>query len=230
MKKCLMSMLALMMVAAVSLCFVSCGDDDDDPKISIVGTWTFDYGDEGYCTLTFSGTATSGTMTIVSNEKGRIDTETSRYIYKDGYLYLPDLEDYDEFGAIEVISLTETKLVLRNFPDDGKCTLTRSRATEQTTSLVGTWTFDYGDEGYCTLTFSGTATSGTMTIVSNEKGRIDTETSRYIYKDGYLYLPDLEDYDEFGAIEVISLTETKLVLRDFPDDGKCTLTRSKYKQ
>ena len=68
MKKCLMSMLALMMVAAVSLCFVSCGDDDDDPKISIVGTWTFDYGDEGYCTLTFSGTATSGTMTIVSNE------------------------------------------------------------------------------------------------------------------------------------------------------------------
>ena len=153
MKKCLMSMLALMMVAAVSLCFVSCGDDDDDPKISIVGTWTFDYGDEGYCTLTFSGTATSGTMTIVSNEK----------------LYLPDLEDYDEFGAIEVISLTETKLVLRNFPDDGKCTLTRSRATEQTTSLVGTWTFDYGDEGYCTLTFSGTATSGTMTIVSNEQ-------------------------------------------------------------
>ena len=44
MKKCLMSMLALMVVAAVSLCFVSCGDDDDDPKISIVGTWTFDYG------------------------------------------------------------------------------------------------------------------------------------------------------------------------------------------
>lgn len=222
MKKYLMSMLALMVVAAVSLCFASCGDDDDVPKISIVGTWTFDYGDEGYCTVTFSGTATSGTMTIVSNEKGRIDTETSRYTYKDGKLYLPDLEDYDEFGAIEVISLTKTKLVLRNFPDDGKCTLTRSRATEQTTSLVGTWKYTFGS-GYVLLTFSK---NGTGLYQEYDHGRWEEEGESFTWTYSGNILIFTDGYYDTETATVVNLSATKLVLDGWPDKGNCTF----YKQ
>ena len=58
MKKYLLSLLAMMMVAAVSVCVVSCGDDDDDKggtiskPVSLVGTWKYT-SSSGYCYLSF---------------------------------------------------------------------------------------------------------------------------------------------------------------------------------
>ncbi len=39
-KKIFMSLLSIMMVAMLSVCFVSCGDDDDDNN-PLVGTWYY---------------------------------------------------------------------------------------------------------------------------------------------------------------------------------------------
>lgn len=216
-----MSVLAVMTVAAVSVCFTSCGDDDDGPEISIVGTWTFDYGDEGYCSLTFSGTATSGTVTIVDYEKGHTDTETSRYTYKDGYLYLPDIEDYEYIGAIKVISLTETKLVLRDFPDDGNCTFTKG--IDQPPSLVGTWKYTFSS-GFVLLTFSK---NGTVLYQEYDHGKWEEEGETMTYTYNYSIL----SFYSYGKTKpetatVVSLTSTKLVLKDWPDGGNCTF----YKQ
>ena len=217
-----MSMLAVMTVATLSVCFMSCGDDDDGPEISIVGTWTFDYGDEGYCSLTFSGTATSGTVTIVDYEKGHTDTETSRYTYKDGYLYLPDIEDYEDIGAIKVISLTETKLVLCDFPDDGNCTFTKGKATQPTPSLVGTWKYTFSS-GYVLLTFSK---NGTGLYQEYDHGRWEEEGENFTWTySGNILTFKNGSYDTETA-RVVSLTSTKLVLKDWPDSGNCTF----YKQ
>lgn len=216
-------MLTIIVVMMLSVCYSSCKKEEITPNPSIVGTWTYDFGDEGYCSLTFSGTEKSGTVTLVYNEKGHIDTETSRYTYKDGYLYLPDMEDYEDFGAIKVISLTESKLVLRDFPDDGNCTFKKDKALQSTPSLVGTWKYTFGD-GYVLLTFSK---NGTVLYQEYDNGRWEEEGETMTYT----YENDILSFYSYGKTKpetatVVKLTSTKLILKDWPDSGNCTF----YKQ
>ena len=86
MKKYLISLLTIMMVALVSMSFVSCSDDDDDnggsnssSDSSIVGTWKYDFSEEedgefyvGYQLFTFNA---DGTGRLFEYDDGKIDSD-----------------------------------------------------------------------------------------------------------------------------------------------------------
>lgn len=80
-KSILWSMLAIIMVAMLSVGFSACGDDGDenDKSNSVVGTWT---GRDGYhrLTLTFSSNNTGTILSIWDDEPGR-DTDTVDFKY-----------------------------------------------------------------------------------------------------------------------------------------------------
>lgn len=69
MKKYLLNWMTILMVAVVSVGFVSCGDDDDDDKketSSIVGTWVYFEQDDDYSEMyTFKS---DGTFKLVWQE------------------------------------------------------------------------------------------------------------------------------------------------------------------
>ena len=82
MKKYLISLITIMMVALVSMSFVSCSDGDDDngsSNSSIVGTWKYDFSEEedgefyvGYQLFTFNA---DGTGRLVEYDDGKIDSD-----------------------------------------------------------------------------------------------------------------------------------------------------------
>lgn len=130
MKKNLLNWMTIMMVAIVSVGFVSCDDDDEDEKggtVSIVGTWSLnfgisDYGTNDCCLLTFYQ---NGTVKYQEYDNGEWEKEdTYNYTYSNGILCFI-YSNGEERETIEVISLTETKLVLKDWPDGGVNTFIR---------------------------------------------------------------------------------------------------------
>lgn len=119
-KKNLWCLLAVLMVTIVSVSFVSCGDDDDEDDITIVGTWKYDFS-SGYGLLTFNQ---NGTARYQEYDKGswQID-ESATYIYSNGSLVVTGYNG--ERVTIEVISLTKTTLILKDWPDGGANTFVR---------------------------------------------------------------------------------------------------------
>ena len=119
MKKYLLNWMTILMVAIVSVGFVSCGDDDDDEKggtVSLVGTWSLNFGTNDYCLLTFYQ---NGTVKYQEYDDGEWEEEdTYNYTYSNGILRLT-YSNGRERETIEVISLSETKLVLKDWPDVG---------------------------------------------------------------------------------------------------------------
>ena len=134
MKRNLLSWMTILMVAIVSVGFVSCGDDDnksDDERntptgqlgtVSLVGTWQLHFGPNDYCILTFYQ---NGTVKYQEYDDGEWEEEeTLNYTYKNAILRLT-YSDGSERETIEVISLSETKLVLKDWPDEGVNTFLR---------------------------------------------------------------------------------------------------------
>lgn len=71
MKKYLLNWMTILMVAIVSLGFVSCGDDDDDDKketSSIVGKWVYFEQDEDYSLSLMYTFKSDGTFNQVGQE------------------------------------------------------------------------------------------------------------------------------------------------------------------
>ncbi len=119
MTKNILNKMAILMVSFLSVCFVSCGDDDDDEKggtVSLVGTWSLNFGPNDYCLLTFYQ---NGTVRCQEYDNGGWEEEdTYNYTYIDGILHLTS-SNGRERETIEVISLSETRLVLKDWPDGG---------------------------------------------------------------------------------------------------------------
>ena len=71
MKKYLLNWMTILMVAIVSVSFVSCGDDDDDDKketSSIVGTWVYFERDGEYSYSDMYTFKSDGTFKLVGQE------------------------------------------------------------------------------------------------------------------------------------------------------------------
>ena len=130
MKTIAFKLIATLFVAAISLGFTSCGDDDEsgngnktdintdakDGTVSLIGTWSLEFGPNDYCILTFYK---NGTVKYQEYDDGEWEEENIyNYTYIDGILSLT-YSDGDERETIEVISLSETKLVLKDWPDGG---------------------------------------------------------------------------------------------------------------
>ena len=116
MKKNLISWMTILMVAIVSAGITSCGDDDDKNEVSLVGTWSLNYDTDDYCLLTFYQ---NGTVKYQEYDNGEWEQEDIyRYTYANGILRLT-YQNGNERETIEVISLSATKLVLKDWPDGG---------------------------------------------------------------------------------------------------------------
>ena len=124
MKKYLLSWMTILMVAIVSVSFVSCGDDDDDKKtgssVSIIGTWRHDFGsDGGYIIMQFNEDNTGYSQEYDPNDGGlrRKHNFTYQYDITMKRIYIRD-SDGDQ-GTYEVRELTNTTLVLYDLNESG---------------------------------------------------------------------------------------------------------------
>ena len=113
MKKNLLNWMTILMVAIVSVGFVSCDDDDDDDsKASIIGTWRYDYSD-GYDLLTFNSNG-KGTYSeyYYEGKKELLDeVEAFDYIFNESSMTLRMLFG-DEVEIWKVESITSKQLVI----------------------------------------------------------------------------------------------------------------------
>ena len=124
-RKCI-SWMTILMVAIMSVGFMSCGGGDDDVKkeseVSLVGTWLLNLDSDCYLLLTFSQ---SGTVRIQEYDSGEWEEdEVYHYTFSNGILRITN-ENGKERETIEVISLSDTKLVLKDWPDGGMFTFVK---------------------------------------------------------------------------------------------------------
>lgn len=117
MKKNLLNWMTILMVAIVSVGFVSCGDDDDEDEkkideVTIIGTWRLDYS-SGYELLTFNSNG-KGTLSEYNYEgKKEIldEIEAFDYIFNESTMTLRILAG-DEVEIWKVESLTSTQMII----------------------------------------------------------------------------------------------------------------------
>ena len=118
--------MTILMVAIMSVGFMSCSKDDDVKKedtASLVGTWRYDFS-SGYDLLTFDQ---NGTVRVQEYDNGEWEMDkVYRYTYSNGILRWM-YEDGEVRETIEVISLSDTKLVLKDWPDDGEYTFVKQQ-------------------------------------------------------------------------------------------------------
>ena len=127
MKKYLFGWMSIAMMAFTCVGFASCGDDDDDTRKTIddnvlIGTWVLNFGEEDYCLLTFSE---NGKVRYREYDNGKWEEdETYNYTYSNNILRMT-YSNGEERETIEVISLSKTTLVLKDWPDGGVNTFVR---------------------------------------------------------------------------------------------------------
>lgn len=117
MKKNLLNWMTILMVAIVSVGFVSCGDDDDEDEkkideVTIIGTWRLDYS-SGYELLTFNSNG-KGTLSeyYYEGKKEILDEiEAFDYIFNESTMTLRILAG-DEVEIWKVESLTSTQMII----------------------------------------------------------------------------------------------------------------------
>ena len=130
MKKNILNWMTIFMVAFVSVGFASCGGDDnkEDDILSIVGTWRYDFS-SGYVLLTFNR---DGTYTHREFDHGQWeDDKNGKYVFVNNNLsftYYSKSRGKDVSETYEVISLTTTQLLIKDFLDSGVTTFTRSHS------------------------------------------------------------------------------------------------------
>lgn len=100
---------------SMTLAFVGCSDDDNDvSSSSIVGTWSYEEEDY-YEEITFKA---NGIMIVESEEyyNGEWESWTERGTYElDGDKLIANIDD--EIAIVTVVSVTSSKLVLKD--EDG---------------------------------------------------------------------------------------------------------------
>ncbi len=129
MKKNLLNWMTILMVAIVSVSFVSCSGDDENRNengVSIVGTWRCEFSAQGYSTLTFNS---DGTGRYMEFDHGKWeDDKNFKYVYSNDklyYTYFSESKEREYTEVYEVVSLTATKLLIKDFGDLGVSTYIR---------------------------------------------------------------------------------------------------------
>ena len=109
---------ALALMVMCMFTFSACGGDDDNAGDSstsaLVGTWRMDFGTNSYSLLIVNQ---NGTGQYKEFDKGSWEYDFSfTYTYSDGVIYA---NGNGKTLKIEVLSVSNTMLVLNDFPDKG---------------------------------------------------------------------------------------------------------------
>lgn len=127
MKRYFWSLLAVALVAVLSVSLSSCKNNDGiEESATILGEWLHEDGVGDADVLIFSGTQTQGSVVYTEYDDDDFpETGTSTFTFdpKTGVLRMPDLT----LRTIEVVTLTDKKLKLKYFPDDDETTTFRRR-------------------------------------------------------------------------------------------------------
>lgn len=121
-------------------------------------------------------------------------------------------------------ALTSNVLVFRNgsFNEDYSY---RKESNKMTPDFIGTWTCSFDEGGLATLIFNH---GGTVIYqeYDSERRKKTEEAMNYTYNEGILsFYPKGKSNPE--TAKVVSLTSSKLILQDWPEEGgNCTF----YKQ
>jgi len=121
MKKYFWSLLAFAMVAMLSVSLSSCKNDGIEEGATILGEWIYqdEIGDADV--LLFTGELTQGNVTYTEfddDDFPEVHFSTFTFDPATGILKMPGLIYRD----VKVVSLTDTKLKLKYFPDDDETT------------------------------------------------------------------------------------------------------------
>ena len=117
MKKSFLSLLAFAMVAMLSVSMSSCKDDGIDEGATIIGSWVHEDGVGEADVLVFTGSLTQGEVIYTEyDDDDYPEVRKSSFTYdpSTSILKMPGLTYRD----VKVITLKDTKLKLRYFPDD----------------------------------------------------------------------------------------------------------------
>ena len=109
---------ALALMVMCMFTFSACGGDDDNgggsSTSALVGTWRMDFGTSSYSLLIVNQ---NGTGQYKEFDKGSWEHDFSfTYTYNDGVIYA---NGNGKTLKIEVLSVSNTMLVLNDFPDKG---------------------------------------------------------------------------------------------------------------
>ena len=122
MKKSFLSLLTFAMVAMLSVSLSSCKDDEGiEEGATILGEWVYNDGVGEADVLLFTGAMTQGNVTYTEfDDDDYPETATSTFTFnpETGILKMPSLCYRD----VKVVTLTNTKLKLKYFPDDDEAT------------------------------------------------------------------------------------------------------------
>lgn len=177
MKKYLLNLTTILMVAIMSGGFVSCGDDDDDNGngvtiSSIVGSWSGIGPDDDYITITFKNDG-MGYQTWRGGDGD--DYWVFEYSTDGNILYLFEEGEYGEFHySVSGNTLTLTYIGENGNPTNESYTisLTKSGTPVSSTKPVGTWKGNYYEEDL-TLTFKNNGSGSYVYLDGSEKERGD---------------------------------------------------------
>lgn len=127
MKKNFLSLLAFALVAMLSVSLSSCSNDDGiDNNATIIGEWIHEDGVGEADALFFTGEATQGNVTFTEDDDDdypEVKHSTFTFNPNTGILKMPGFTYRD----VKVITLKDTKLKLRYFPDDDDDTTFRRK-------------------------------------------------------------------------------------------------------
>ncbi len=224
----LFKLIATVLFAIAGLGFTACSSDSDDREddtagSSIVGTWRCKFS-TGYHLLTLSANGT-GSWTENDTSDGYSDTDIFRYIYDEKSKEL--LFVYTEEGDTDfftVVTHSDNMLILVD-SDGDSYTFTRTSsgsggddAQPETTSVVGTWTYSYGNGDYDRVVFRSDG-SGYWEEYSNADRQSYTDPFTYTYNPTRKELKILFSGESYTDVyTVVSLSKSKLVLED--EDGE----------
>lgn len=104
-------------------------DVDDEPidKVSLIGTWRYNFGTNNYVLLTFNQ---NGTVRYQEYDHGEWQSDDTYFYSYIGNILKFVTNSGNERETIEVIRLTDTELVLKDWPDGGEIIFIRQAGDE----------------------------------------------------------------------------------------------------
>ncbi len=214
----------LMLLALMPMCFTDCSNENDsiDP---FVGTWQ--YSDE-YISLKIT-IKDDGSGYWEKKYINRISSGKILIKATDNKIWIAFLNDRNEEDGLFYVVIKGNKMYLYedDIPDEPEAIFTKINDAgddEIKDKLIGTWSLSFGEDGLskCLLTFKQ---DGTVRYQEYDHGEWEEDaTYNYTYIDGVVYLSYL-DGRKRETFEVISVSKTELVLKDWPDLGVNTFVK-----